>query len=97
LNLEHGTSNSFFETSKLIASIVNGLALRTPWKSTCLVKALAASKMFQKRNLPHSIHFGMKKNDSGKYEAHAWVAVGDRIVIGGDAVGEYKEVGRFEV
>lgn len=79
-----------------IAKVVNGLATRTPWKSTCLVKALAASKMLSKRHIPHSIHFGMKKNDSGNYEAHAWVSAGGRVLIGGENVEEFKEVGRFE-
>lgn len=79
-----------------IAKVVNGLSLRTPWKSTCLVKALAAHKMFSKRHIPHSVHFGMKKNESGKFEAHAWVSTGGRVVIGGENSGEYREVGRFE-
>lgn len=96
LNLEPGTLNNRLETIKLVANVTNGLALRTPWKSTCLVKALAASKMLSKRHIPHSIHFGMKKNDSGNYEAHAWVSAGGRVLIGGENVEEYKEVGRFE-
>lgn len=80
----------------LITNIINGLSTRTPWKSTCLVKALAASKMLSKRHIPHSIHFGMKKNDSGNYEAHAWVSASGRVLIGGENVEEFKEVGRFE-
>lgn len=80
-----------------LAAVINGLASRTPWKSTCLVKALAISKMFSKRHIPHSIHFGMKKDDSGKFEAHAWVTVGGRVVVGGENAGEYRKVGRFEV
>lgn len=76
----------------LITNIINGLSLRTPWKSTCLVKALAAQKMFSKRHIPHSIHFGVKKNDSGKLEAHAWVSVHGTVVIGGESLGEFVEL-----
>jgi hypothetical protein len=51
--------------------------------------------MLIKRNLPHSIHFGMKKDDSGKYEAHAWIAAENKIVIGGESAAEFKEVAAF--
>jgi len=89
LNLEPGTSNRFLEVSKLIASIVNGLALRTPWRSTCLVKALAAHKMLSRRHVPHSIHFGVNIDPALGMKAHAWLSVGNGIIIGGENAGEF--------
>lgn len=92
-NPEPGTLNNYFKTAKLIASLINGLAARTPWKSTCLVKALAVHKMLKRRNIESQIHFGVKKASSVGFEAHAWLSVYGEVVIGGENLDEFVELG----
>lgn len=84
------------ESAKIIAATINGLAIRTPFKSTCLVKVLAAHKMFAKRNIPHAIHCGVHVNLQKKISAHAWLSVAGKILIGGGE-NKYKEISRVEL
>lgn len=79
----------------IIARVINGLSSRTPWKSTCLVKALAAHRMLLKRAIPHSIHFGVNTVGQAGMQAHAWLSAGNEIIIGKEVAGEFKEVGAF--
>ncbi len=77
---------------KTIAAVINGLASRTPWRSTCLVKVIAAHSMLARRDIPHSLHFGVHKNASEKFIAHAWLSVGDKVIIGGENLDNYVEI-----
>ena len=79
----------------LIAKVVNGLARRAPWKSTCLVKALAANKMLHKRKIDHKIHFGVASTVNTQFEAHAWVSVEDEVLIGGGNLERFHEISSF--
>lgn len=81
--------------SNSVAKIINGLSVRVPWSATCLVKVLAADKMLKKRGIPHTIHFGVKKSPAGEMEAHAWLSVNNRVVIGGENLVDYKEINRI--
>jgi hypothetical protein len=81
--------------SNSVARIINGLSVRVPWPATCLVKVLAANKMLLKRGIPHTIHFGVKKSAAGEMEAHAWLSVNNRVVIGGENLLDFKEINRI--
>ena len=50
----NNSANNDFKSLKRaerIAGVINGLSKRTPWNSTCLVKALAACKMLKRRKI----------------------------------------------
>lgn len=62
-----------------------GWAVRTaarhlPGTWNCLAQARAATRMLRKRGIPHEVHVGARKGAG--LEAHAWVAVDGRIVVG---------------
>ena len=80
---------------KTIALVINGLSTRTPWPSTCLVQVLAAHKMLKKRKIPHTLHFGVKKNSSHKFEAHSWLSVGMEVILGDGNLSSYKEISKI--
>ena len=80
------------EKAVFVAKVINGLATRTPWKSTCLVKALAANKMLQQRKINHKLHFGVARSLDTKFEAHAWVTVKGEVLIGGGNLEEFNEI-----
>lgn len=72
-----------------ITYVIPRLVLRLPWRADCLVQALAAQTMLQRRNVSSTIVIGTAKHPDGRFEAHAWLCCGDEIVLGGD-------IARFE-
>ena len=85
-------SHEKFCKAKTIATVINGLSTRTPWPSTCLVQILAAHKILEKRKIPHTLHFGVKKNTSLQFDAHSWLSVGMEVILGGGNLLYYKEI-----
>lgn len=66
-----------------------------PWRSKCLDQALAAQDMLARRKLPSTVYYGMVKDDTGKWLAHAWVRCGDQWVIGHHPQKQYTVVGSY--
>lgn len=84
-----------FESAKEIAIVINRITLRTPWTSTCLEKVIAAHNMLKKRKIPHTLHFGVKKNPFQQLSAHAWLSVEKIIIIGGGYLDPYTEISQI--
>lgn len=57
--------------------------------TTCLTRALAAGWMLRRRGQPARIVIGVAVA-SGKLEAHAWLELGETVIVGGEA-----EIGRY--
>jgi len=68
---------------------VRAMGARVPWRSDCLVQALAAQHWLASMGIGISIHLGVKPSEA-PIDAHAWLKVGDRILLGGD-VADYSE------
>ena len=82
-------------TALLVVKVINGLETRTPWKSTCLVKALATHRMLQRRLINDKIHIGVAPKDNNLFEAHAWLSVGTEIILGGENQDGFHEISGF--
>ncbi len=80
------------EKVRLVAAVINGLADRTPWASTCLVKALAAAYMLNKREIPQKLHIGVARTPSKDFKAHAWLSVDGKIIVGGGNLEDFHEI-----
>jgi hypothetical protein len=80
----------------LLVKVINGLEKRTPWKNTCLVKALATRSMLKKRKITHKIHIGVAPQAHNTIEAHAWVSVGTEIILEGENQAEFHEISGFQ-
>lgn len=75
------------ERMRLIMLMSSG---NVPWESVCLDQALATIMMLNRRKLPYSLCFGVKKDESNKkLKAHAWVICGEAIVVGGQRSKQY--------
>jgi hypothetical protein len=74
---------------------INGLSRRTPWQSTCLVKALAANRILAKRGIKSHLHLGVKRSKTQGIEAHAWLTVGSKVILGGENLDNYMEIKGF--
>jgi hypothetical protein len=95
LNPKKSLTQEMFETGKTIAFVINGLSVRTPWTSTCLIKVIATHKMLRKRKIPHTLHFGVKKNLTNQLDAHAWLSIEKETIVGGESLHYYKEISQI--
>jgi hypothetical protein len=65
------------------------VARRLPWHSTCLVLAMAGMLLLRRRGIVGAvIRFGVRKRN-GVLEAHAWLLLGDTILLGGEEIDSY--------
>lgn len=70
-----------------IRSVVDIIGRHTPWESKCLVCALTAKKMLNRRGYPCTLYMGVAQNSEGKMGAHAWLRCGSTVVAGGSGHG----------
>ena len=66
---------------------VHAAAQRMPWV-TCLGKALALQRMLAQRGHASELRVGVAKAGQD-FSAHAWLVVGDRVLIGDEELGQY--------
>lgn len=50
--------------------------------TTCLSKALAGSMLMYRHGYDTRLHIGVAKNNDDGLEAHAWLTLGARIIVG---------------
>jgi hypothetical protein len=55
-----------------------------PAVGTCLIQALAAHVLLGRRGCVSDLRIGVKRDDAGKFVAHAWLEKEDAILIGGE-------------
>ncbi len=67
----------------------------TLWESECLVKAIAAMKMLERRNMESTLYLGTAKDDSGKLIAHAWLRSGPYFITGAEGMEKFTVVHTF--
>jgi hypothetical protein len=53
--------------------------------ATCLAQALAARLLLRQHGCDPELRIGVARGASGALEAHAWVEIGGRVVVGGPA------------
>ena len=80
-----------------IGKSVDSIARNLPWNITCLPQAVAVKRMLMRRGVPATLFFGVANNqqNSEKIEAHAWVAIANRIIIGGASSKSFTIVSAF--
>lgn len=62
------------------------IARRVPWRTSCLVQAVAGWMLLKRRGIAATIRLGVKQDaGSGSLAAHAWLIVGGETVLGGAA------------
>jgi hypothetical protein len=67
------------ENEKLIRQISQMIHLASKyayWESECLVKAIAARKMLERRGISSTLYLGTGRDEEGKLVAHAWIRSG---------------------
>lgn len=90
-NLEN--SNSVL--LKDISNAVNIMSKYTIWESMCLVKAIAAMKMLERRKIESTLYLGTGKDERGMLIAHAWLRSGPYYITGFEVMNRFTVVGTF--
>jgi hypothetical protein len=66
-------------------------ARRLPWRSSCLVRALAGRRMLARRGVPCTLYLGVRRA-GGSVEAHAWLRCGGGYVSGDDVMAGFTPI-----
>lgn len=78
-----------------ISQVVRMMSRYTLWESMCLVQAIAAMKMLERRQIESTLYLGTAKDEKGKLIAHAWLRSGPFYVTGGDVMHQFTVVKTF--
>ena len=63
---------------------VQAASRRLPWRTLCIQKGLVVQRLLRSRGTNALLHYGARHHPAGgKLEAHVWVTVDGRPVIGG--------------
>lgn len=66
-----------------------------PFECKCLVQAIAAKKMLDRRHVKCTFYLGIKKGGDDLFSAHAWVRAGEKIVTGDARTDDYTVISMF--
>lgn len=78
-----------------ISRAIHVMSRLTLWESQCMVKAVAAMKMLERRGIPSTLYLGSGRDDKGQMAAHAWLRSGPYILTGKEGHERYAVVGIF--
>lgn len=66
-----------------------------PWPGTCLVQAIAAKRMLQRRKIASTLYLGVRRPAEHALQAHAWLRSGEAILTGAPAHQGYTVISTF--
>lgn len=67
----------------------------TLWESQCLVKAIAAMKMLERRKIESTLYLGTAKDETGQLIAHAWLRSGPFYITGSEGMERFTVISKF--
>ena len=68
---------------------------RMPWRTKCIEQGIAAQRLLRKAGIDARLHYGARNRGTGPLEAHVWVTVGGKAVIGGEEAGDFAEIASY--
>lgn len=84
-----------YRYAKMISDYVNRSSNHTLWESKCLVRALTAQKLLNRKQIDSTLYLGVGKEED-KMIAHAWLRCGRMYVTGGDG-SNYAIVAKYKM
>jgi tRNA pseudouridine-54 N-methylase len=80
---------------KQISQAIRIMSRHTIWESQCLVRAIAAKKMLERRRIESTLYMGTARDESGKMIAHAWLRSGPFYITGAEEMKMFTAVAAF--
>ena len=71
---------------------VNAASARVPWRAKCFERGLALQWMLRRRGTDARLVYGARLQDEEGLDAHVWVTLGERILIGGEQAQSYRRL-----
>ncbi len=81
--------------AKIVGWAVALMSRYTPWESKCLVQAIAAKAMLNRRKIENTLFLGVAKDGAGKMIAHAWIKCGNLALTGSRVAEKFTVVAMF--
>lgn len=78
-----------------VASCIRAMSRHLPWDCKCLVQAISAKMMLDRRSIPTTLYLGVSKDQQDEMIAHAWLRAGNAIVLGGGGLKQFTVVSTF--
>lgn len=73
-----------------LVDAIEVVAARVPWLSVCFDRGLALQRALRRRGHDARLHYGLSAPGSDAFDAHVWVELEGRILIGAEeAVGRH--------
>jgi hypothetical protein len=66
-----------------------------PWRSTCLVQAIAGKWMLRRRSIPSTLCIGVDRGAIARLEAHAWLRSGNFVLTGAASAERFNTIAEF--
>ncbi len=92
---ETSEDTSHKEILRNVSKAVHMMSKYTFWESQCLVKAIAAMKMLEKRGIESTLYLGTAKDEKGLLIAHAWLRSGPYYISGSEGMEKFTVVSKF--
>jgi len=92
-SFESSTSNK--KVLSNISQAIHIMSRHTFWETQCLVKAIAAMKMLEKRKIESTLYLGTARDEQGELIAHAWLRSGPYYITGSEGMERFTVVGKF--
>jgi hypothetical protein len=83
------------EIIRQVAWALEAADRRLPWHSRCLVRAVTAKRMLQRRGLPSTLYLGARRDAERKIATHAWLLAGELPLVGTRGAREYTVLATF--
>ena len=83
-SIEPGNHPTDSRLVERVAYAIPAVALRVPWRSDCMVQAMAAQSWLASYGITSMMTIGVRKDAPEGFGAHAWLSVGEVLVTGGD-------------
>lgn len=78
-----------------VSQAVKVMSRHTIWESQCLVRAIAAKKMLERRRIESTLYLGTARDESGNLIAHAWLRSGPFYITGAEEMNRFTAVAAF--
>lgn len=88
-------AESWAATARRVRWAVSAAARHSAVEFVCFPQALAGYTMLRWRGVTSTIVYGVARSPEGELLAHAWLMVGDQMVLGGEAAGDFTAVERW--
>jgi Transglutaminase-like superfamily len=67
-----------------IGYVIPRISARLPWRSDCVIQAMAAQRWLATHGLASEIQIGVERPEGAPFGAHAWLVHHGAVVTGGD-------------